>query len=252
MNRTQLNNPVPPDAWFWSHDIRSQGLGDLMLPDMQLMRLSAYGDGASRRLAAVAYRQGSREPSSYILDRLPLDLQNELARAAGSPVSLTVEIVDEQPRFSAVLQRQEGLCPAAFFFGLTKSDLIRHVMDGRRQPRDLVTYQIRGVRWYAALFEVATSPVELMVEVDEDDLRRWLKRGDHVLTRLRGYGEPGARRFLAMARKMSVGAWHWYDNLAPDQVAERLAAHRAYPADLDAHRVGTDPVRFSVVMYAES
>lgn len=250
LNRTQLNNPHPPQSWFWSHDILHKSVGDVMLPDMQLMRLAAYGEAPRRRFAAWAYRQGCVEPSSYIVDRSAPEMRNELARSIGQPVSLTVEEVEGQARFSLVLQRC-NVSPAGFVTGMSEAALRQLMQEGQRQPRDLVTYRENGQRWYAALLEDATSPFQIYSGVSAEELQRQLKKSGMVLTRLRGYDEGGARKFLAVARQMNVGSWAWYDGLTADKVAEALDKESGYPVDLDVHWGAEQQPRYSLVLYRD-
>jgi hypothetical protein len=250
LNRTQLNNPHPPQSWFWSHDILHKSVGDVMLPDMQLMRLAAYGEAPRRRFAAWAYRQGCDEPSSYIVDRSAPEMRNELARSMGQPVSITVEEIDGQARFSVVLQRC-GVSPATFVTGMSEAALRQLMQDAQRQPRDLVTYRENGQRWYAALLEDATSPFQIFNGVGVEALQRQLKKTGMVLTRLRGYDEGGTRTFLAVARQMNVGSWAWYDNLTADKVAQALDKDNGYPVDLDVHWGVEQQPRYSLVLYRD-
>ena len=250
MNRTQLNSPIPPESWFWSHDIRPDTVGNLMMPGMQLMRLSAYGEEEDLRFASWSYRQGCTDASSYIIDRSANDLQNELARSVGHPVGLTIHRDAGRNKFSLVLQRC-GISVASLVTGLSPTDLLDLGRQGQKQPRDIVTYIENGVRRYAALLEEATSPFVILVDADASEVEQAVKKAGMVMIRVRGYEVNGQRRYVTVARKMSVGSWRWLDGLTSDAVARELESGKGYPVDLDVYKDASGQVRYSLVMYRD-
>lgn len=250
MNRTQLNSPIPPESWFWSHDIRPDTVGDLMLPSMQLMRLAAYGEGEDLRFASWSYRQGCTDASSYIIGRSANDLHNELARSVGHPVGLTIHRDAGHNRFSLVLQRC-GISVASLVTGLSASELLEIGRQGQKQPRDIVSYIENGVRRFAALLEEATSPFVILVDADASEVEQAVKKAGMVVIRVRGYEVDGQRRYVTVARKMSVGTWRWFDGLTSDAVARELDTGKGYPVDLDVYKDRSGQVRYSLVMYRD-
>ena len=221
-----------------------------MMPGMQLMRISAYGKAEGLRYAAWSYRQGCDDASSYLLDRSANELHNELARSVGHPVGLTNHWDAGRNRFSLVLQRC-GVSAASLVTGLSAPDLLGLSRQGQKQPRDVVTYVENGMRRFAVLLEEATSPFVVLVDADAREVEQSLRKLGMVLVRLRGYEVNEQRRFVAVARKMTVGSWKWFDGLTADAVASELNGGNGYPVDLDAHKDSSGQIRYSLVMYRD-
>src|ERR1051325_1328044 len=102
----------PPQAWFWSHDIRGDQIKYVVTPGTQLIRLSSYGGPERRRFAALMYKEAGPE-RSYAIDLDAAALAAHLADTGARPVAITVDASDAGPRFSVVLQQGPGpLCSA--------------------------------------------------------------------------------------------------------------------------------------------
>src|SRR5262245_19706364 len=79
-----------PDAWFWSHDIRSDQIKHVVTPGMHLMRLSSYGSGERRRFAALLYKEPGPE-RGYAFDLTAAALESQLRESGARPVAITVD-----------------------------------------------------------------------------------------------------------------------------------------------------------------
>src|SRR5690349_680351 len=101
----------PPEAWFWSHDIRADQIKYVVTPGMLVMRLSSYGSGDARRFAALMYKEAGLE-RSYAVDLDAAALATKLQDTGARPVAITV--TEGAPlRFHVVLQQGPGpLCSA--------------------------------------------------------------------------------------------------------------------------------------------
>jgi hypothetical protein len=223
---------MPPESWFWSHDIRPDQVGSIRMPGMRLVRLSCYGDGDRRRFAALVHQEPGPE-RTYLLDAAV----DELSRTTGHPVAVTAN----GGRFSVVLAADSG--PATVRAGLDEAELL-----ARQGVVDLATYVEAGTRRYAVVLAADPAPVRLFTAVTAAELEARLKELDATPVRLRGYAENGRQLLAAVAEPSAPGirSW-WYADLDADEVAGRLERHRAYPIDLDATRDARG-VRFTVVM----
>lgn len=235
-----------PDAWFWSHDIRSDQIKYVVTPGMHLMRLSSYGSGERRRFAALLYKDAGSE-RSYAVDLSAAALAAQLAETGARPVSITVaaEEADGSPRFSLVLQHGPGpVCSA--HVDLDEAG-VRALIDETHGIADLATYAVDGARRYAVIVEERTGPSWLLTGVTPHELDSRLLELDASLVRVRAYVEDGKPALAAVAERSRGGAWAWYTDLDADAVARNLENNRAYPIDLDATRDARG-TRFAVVM----
>src|SRR5678815_4123255 len=107
-SRGAMHARKPPEAWYWSYDIKPDDIGAILVPGARLVRLSSYRKGTSPRFAALAYK----EPGPA--RRHALDLEAAAAaRLVGEtgerPISITVDPGPggpgaDAPRFSLVLE----------------------------------------------------------------------------------------------------------------------------------------------------
>jgi hypothetical protein len=213
-----------PDAWFWSHDIRADQVGNVVSPGMHLMRLASYGGGERRRFAALVYQEAGPER------RWALDLT-----------------VDEAPRrrFSIVVQHGPG--PLSSVQVGLDDDALRALVDDHHCIADLVTYADGGARRYAAIVEERPGPSWVLTGVTAHELDARLLELGAALVRLRSYSDGGQRLLAAVAERPRAASWAWYADLDADTVARSLESNDAYPIDLDAVR-DERGVRFTVIM----
>jgi hypothetical protein len=235
-----------PEAWFWSHDIRSNQIDHVVTPGMRLMRLSSYGPRERRRLAALVYKEPGPE-RSYVLDLDAAALEAHLRDTGVRPVAITADD-GEVPRFSVVVETGPGpLCSAHVDLDEAQA---RALIDERHGIADVVTYVAAGARKYAVIREERTGPSWLLTGVSAHELDAKLLELDATLVRLRAYVDGGRPALVAVAERAKVGSWAWYSDLDPDAVARNLEANEAYPVDLDATRHERG-LRFTVVMYRD-
>lgn len=241
----------PPETWFWSHDIKPTQIGSVVTPGSRLVRLSSYGEAASRRFAALVYQEAGPE-RSYALDLDAAALAAKLKETGARPVGITVDADPATPRFSVVLETGPG--PLASVHVDLDEAGAQALIDDQHGIADLATYQVGGARRYAVILEDRGGPSWLITGVTAAELDARLLALGATLTRVRGYlepggaGEAGAPRFAAVAERSRQAGWAWYAGLDGDGVARQLETNAAYPFDLDATR-GDRGVRFTVVMY---
>src|SRR6185503_16564361 len=234
----------PPEAWFWSHDIRADQIKHVVTPGMHLMRLSSYGSGDRRRFAALVYKDGGSE-RSYAVDLDAAALEAKLGETGARPVAITVDADEANPRFSVVLQHGPGpLCSA-------RVDLdeagVGALLDGEHVIADIATYVAGGARKFAVVVEERTAQSWLLTGLTPHQLDTRLLELDASLVRLRAYADGGQPRLVAVAERSRGAGWAWYADLDGDAVARNLENNGAYPVDLDATR-DSRGTRFSVVM----
>jgi hypothetical protein len=234
----------PPEAWFWSHDIRADQIKHVVTPGMHLMRLSSYGSGDRRRFAALVYKEpGPDRAYAVDLDAAALDAQ--LRDTGARPVAITASADEANPRFSVVLQHGPGaLCSA-------RVDLdeggVRALLDDQHAIADIATYVAGGARKYAVIVEERSAPSWFLTGLTPHQLDARLLELDASLVRLRAYVEGGQQQLVAVAERSRGVGWAWYTDLDGDAVARNLENNAAYPIDLDAIRDARG-TRFSVVM----
>lgn len=229
----------PPDSWFWSHDIEPDQIKSVAMPGSRLLRLSSYGHGAARRFAALLYQEAG-SPRTWALDLDPAALAAKLAEGARA-VGITVDALDDGPRFSVVLETGPGPVSAVH------TDLdeagVRALLDGHHAIADLATYVAAGVRKYAVIVEEREVQAWFLTGSSQDIDSKLLSTGAQ-LTRVRGRG----RELAAVAEKAGKSQrWAWYADQTGDGVAKQLESNDAYPIDLDATR-DERGTRFTVVM----
>lgn len=238
----------PPESWFWSHDIQTNHVDDVVLPGMHLMRLSIYGAGKMRRFAAISFREVGAE-SVYLVDVAAADLETKIRDAGAHPVSITADVDGGQLRFSLVLHKGPGSL-YALHTELDEAGLAA-LADDRHCIADFTTYVVDGARKYAAIVEERTGPCWVLTNVTAAELDAKLLELGATLVRLRSlHGAEGARRFTAVAERINVGRWAWYADIDGDTVARHLNNNDAYPFDLEAYR-DERGVRYNVVMYRD-
>jgi hypothetical protein len=246
----------PPEAWFWSHDIRGDQIKHVVTPGMHLMRLSSYGSGERRRFAALVYKEPGAD-RSYAIDLDAAALAAQLGETGARPVAITVDSAEAgPPRFSVVLQHGPGpLCSA--HVDLDEAG-VRALIDDQHGIADVATYVAGGVRQYAVIVEERTPgssapgfPREaqswFFAGVTPHQLDARLLELDASLVRLRAYSEDGKQALVAVAERSRGAGWAWYTDLDGDAVARSLENNSAYPIDLDATR-DQRGTRFTVVM----
>lgn len=237
----------PPESWLWSHDIAPEYIDDVLMPGMHLARLSSYGAGKNRRFAAIVYREPGIE-GHYLRDVPAAELDDKIAGMAARPISITAAEIDGQPRFSLALQK--GPEPKTrVLTGLDEAGLSQLANDQQRIA-DFTTYVDGGVRKYAAIVEERPGPSMIFTRVTAEELDAQLRKHSVTPLRIRGFSENGVRYVTAVAERLDVGKWAWYDNIDGDTVGSKLEKHNAYPFDLEAYRTDQG-VRFTVVMYRD-
>jgi hypothetical protein len=236
----------PPEAWFWSHDIRSNQIGHVVTSGMRLMRLSSYGPSERRRFAALVYKEPGPE-RRHVLDLDAAALEAHLRDTGARPVAITVDNA-AVPRFSVVVETGPGpLCSA--HTGLDEAGA-RALIDDGHGIADFATYVAGGARKYAVIREERSAPSWLLTGVTAHELDGRLLELGATLVRLRAYVEDGRPMLAGVAERSRVASWAWYSDLDPDAVARNLETNDAYPVDLDATR-NENGLRFAVVMYRD-
>jgi len=234
----------PPEAWFWSHDIRADQIKHVVTPGMHLMRLSSYGAAERRRFAALMYKEPGAE-RSYAIDLDAAALAAHLADSGARPVAITVDASGESPRFSVVEQQGPGpLCSA--HVDLDEA-AVRALIDDQHGLADVATYEVGGARRYAVVVEERTAPSWFLAGVTAHELDAKLLELDASLSRVRAYTDGGRPLLAAVAERARGPSWAWYTDLDGDAVARNLENNSAYPIDLDATRDARG-TRFTVVM----
>jgi hypothetical protein len=235
----------PPEAWYWSYDIKPDDISSILVPGARLVRLSSYRKGPSPRFAALAYQEPG-PPRRHALD-LEAAAAASLVRESGErPVGITVDTADGSPRFSLVLETGPG--PVAGLHLDLDEAAARALIDDEHGIVDLATYTAGGARRYAAIVGERTGPSWLFTGVTGPELDARLVEHGAALLRVRAYTEGNRQLFAAVAERADPGPWAWYPALDPDGVARTLERNEAYPVDLDATR-DDQGLRFSVVMY---
>ena len=237
----------PPEAWSWSHDIKSDQIDSLTMPGWHLMRLSSYGKNDHRRFAAVVFKEPGSEPG-YALDLDAAAIEARLRETGAQPVAITVDADGSQPRFSLVLQNRLGRL-SSLHVDLDEAG-VHALLDDDHRIADFVTYIVAGVRKYAVILEERSGPSWFFTHITAHELDVQLAQLDANLLRVRVYVEEGQQKFAAVAERSNVGKWSWYADLDADAVASKLDRNNAYPFDLDATR-DERGVRFTVVMYRD-
>ncbi|MXS83800.1 hypothetical protein [Nitrosomonas oligotropha] len=237
----------PPESWLWSHDIAPEYIDDVLMPGMHLARLSSYGTGKNHRFAAIVYRESGVE-GHYLRDVPAAELDDKIAGMAARPISITTAEIDGQPRFSLALQKNPEP-KTRVLTGLDEAGLSQLAKDQQRIA-DFTTYVDGGVRKYAAIAEDRPGPSIILTRVTAEELDAQLRKHNVTPLRIRGFSENGVRYFTAVAERLDVGKWAWYDDIDGDTVGSKLEKHNAYPFDLEAYRTDQG-VRFTVVMYRD-
>lgn len=236
----------PPQAWFWSYDIKTDNIDSILL-GVRLMRLSSYHIGAKQRFAALMYEEPGPARSYALL----ADAAEAAARVRDTghrPVAVTVDTSGEAPRFSLVLEQGPGPV-TSLHLDLDEAGA-RALLDGKHAIVDLATYPAGGGRRYAVIVEERAAESWLITGATAGQVDEQLLAHGAVLVRARPYAEGGRRLFAAVAERVDPGGWAWYSGLDPDAVAKRLEKNKAYPIDLDAWWED-DALRFCVVMYRD-
>ncbi|HWU87645.1 MAG TPA: hypothetical protein VN253_10245 [Kofleriaceae bacterium] len=234
----------PPEAWFWSYDIKPTNIDSILL-GVRLMRLSSYHIGTKQRFAALMYQ----EPGPARGYALLLDAAAAVQRVRDTgerPVSVTVDTSGETPLFSLVLETGPG--PVASLHVDLDEAGVHALLDDQHVVADLATYTAGGARRYAVIIEERTAPSWLFTGVTAHELDAKLLERGAALVRIRGYIEDGRHLFAAVAERMAPAPWAWYAAIDADAVAKNLTKNQAYPVDLDASW-DDGRLRFHVVMY---
>jgi hypothetical protein len=240
-----------PETWFWSHDIKPDQIDSVIMPGTRLARLSSYGTGQARRLAALVYKEAGPE-RSYALDLDAAQLAARVRDTGARPISITASQGtasggdDGAPRFSVVLETGPG--PLSSVHVDLDEAAARALIDDHHGIADLATYVTGGGRRFAVIIEERTGPSWLFTGTGPHDLDAKMLELDATLVRLRAYSDGGRSRLCAVAERPRVNGWAWYSDLDGDAVARNLEGNAAYPVDLDAVRDDRG-VRFTVVMY---
>lgn len=235
----------PPEAWYWSYDIKPEDIDSVLVPGVRLVRLSSYRKGTSPRFAALAYKEPG-PARRYVLNLEAAAAAKHVEDTGERPVSITVDPGDGAPRFSLVLETGPG--PVARLHLDLDEAAVRALLDDQHGIADLVTYATGEGRRYAAIIDERTGPSYLITGVPALELDAKLVEHGAALVRVRGYQEAGRQLFAAVAERAEPGPWAWYASLDPDAVARNLETNKAYPVDLDATR-DDKGLRFAVVMY---
>jgi hypothetical protein len=238
----------PPETWFWSHDIKPTQIDAVVMPGTRLVRLSSYGEGAGRRLAALVYKEPGPE-RSYALDLDADALAAQVRDSGARPVAITAATAaaDAGPRFTVVFEKGPG--PLSSVHVDLDAAGLRGLIDDQHAITDLATYATGRGRRFAAIVEEHGGPSWVFTDVTAHQLDAELLAHDAALVRVRGYLEAGGPRFAAVAQR-ARGSWAWYADLDGDGVARNLEGNAAYPIDLDAIKTERG-VRFTVVMHRE-
>ena len=243
-------SPNPPEGWLWSHDINPKYVSDADVPEMHLTRISAYGENDLRRFAAIIYRVANTE-SITLPELTAAGIEPGIAASGARPVSITVGSVNGETRFSLVLHKGPGP-QSKVWIDLDETTLKQLPTDSNRIA-DFATYTVDGVRKYAAIVEEYPGPSTVFTHLTAKELDAQLRKYKATPVRIRGYYEGEARYFSAVAERLNVGEWNWYDEINADKVAKKLDSHHGYPFDLDAYRQpGSEyGVYYTVVMYRD-
>jgi hypothetical protein len=237
----------PPESWMWSSDIDPQHIADALMPGMNLMRLSVYGNDNRRRFASISYREPGGE-GHYLQDVAAAELESKIAGMHARPVSITAGETDDQPRFSLAMQKGSGPVTKVHT-GFDEAGFNQLVNDQRRIA-DFTAYVSNGVRQYAAIVEERPGPSLIFSRVTAKELDAQLRKHGVTPVRIRGFSENGVRYFTAVAERLDIRKWAWYDDIDGDTVASKLESNKAYPFDLEAYRTAQG-VRYTVVMYRD-
>ena len=200
----------PPESWFWSHDIEPDHIDDVLLPGMHLARLSVYGGGKNRRFAAISFRESGIE-SIYLQDIAAAELDSKIADIQAYPLSITADEVNGQPYFSLVLQK--GSAPKTSVHTELDETGLSRLIDDQHRISDFTTYVAGGIRKYAAIVEERSGPSSVFIHVTAKELDTKLREHNVTPVRLRGFSESGVRYFTAVAERLDVGNWAWYDDI---------------------------------------
>ena len=194
----------PPESWIWSSDIDPQHVADALMPGMNLMLLSVYGNDNRRRFASISYREPGGE-GHYLQDVAAAELESKIAAMNARPVSITAGETDDQPRFSLAMQK--GSEPKAkVLIGLDEAGLSKLVNDQQRIA-DFTAYIDGGMRKYAAIVEERPGPSLIFSRVTAKELDAQLRKHGVAPVRIRGFSENGVRYFTAVAERLDVGKW---------------------------------------------
>lgn len=237
----------PPESWLWSHDIAPDYIDDVLMPGWHLTRLSSYGTGTNRRFAAIVYRQPGIE-GHYLRDVTAAELDDKIAAMNARPVSITAGETDNQARFTLALQ-QGSESKTKILIGFDEAGLSKSVNDQQRIA-DFTAYIDGGMRKYAAIVEERPGPSLIFSRVTAKELDAQLHKHGVTPVRIRGFSENGVRYFTAVAERLDIGKWAWYDDIDGDTVASKLESNKAYPFDLEAYRTAQG-VRYTVIMYRD-
>ncbi|PXX17627.1 hypothetical protein [Nitrosomonas ureae] len=240
----------PPASWFWSHDIDPAHIHDVMMPGMHLVRLSVYGNDKRRRFASISYAEESEIKSIYLQDIAVTDLDDNIARTGARPISITGSKIKDQLRFSLALHKDPG--PKTTVHTDLNEAGLNQLISPQHRISDFTVYIVDGTPKYAAIVEERPGPSIVLARVSAAELEVHLRDNNLTPIRVRGFSEGGIRYFTAVAERIDVADWHWYDNLDSDTLAQKLDANNAYPFDLDTYRTEDDvhAVRFTVIMYS--
>jgi len=228
---------MPPESWFWTHDGQQHQVNTVVTAGSRLIRLSAYGSGASRRFAGLVYRDGGPERTYQ------MDLDAAAATACPHPVAVTV---DDERRFWVVMEPARA-APSSLRVHL-EATTVRAALAAGAHIADLATYVSDGTRYYAVVLDERPGPCWLLAGVTAGELRSGLRRLHAKPTLIRAH--PDEPRFTAVAVPADRPPRYWYTDLTGDQVASRLERKGSYPTDLDAIRTPAG-VRFTVTMRRE-
>lgn len=240
----------PPASWFWSHDIDPNHIHDVVLPSKHLVRLSVYGRDKMRRFASISYAEPGIE-SVYLQDIAVTELENKIASIEARPISITGDDIHGQLRFSLILLKGPG--PKTTVHVDLNDAEFKQLSSDQQRISDFTTYVVDGIRKYAAIVEERGGPSLIFTRIIAQELKAELRKNNVTPVRVRGFSESGIRYLTAVAERLDVGDWNWYDAIDGDTVAKKLDANNAYPFDLDAYRTedGSHEVRYTVIMYRD-
>lgn len=106
------------------------------------------------------------------------------------------------------------------------------------------------MRKYAAIIEERPGPSMIFTRVTAEELDAQLRKHSVTPMQIRDFYENGVRYFTAIAERLDVGKWTWYNDIDGDTVGSKLEKHNAYPFALEAYRTGQG-MRFTVIMYRD-
>jgi hypothetical protein len=243
----------PPESWTWVYDIEpsQDHFESLQMPGWNQMRLSAYGSNKSRRFAAISFREpeiASNFKTVYLRDITINELSDKVTANQARPLSITADVVNDQLLYTLVLQQGAG--PKTYVHvDLDESGLMQ-LTNPQHRISDFATYVVGGIRKYAVIVEERPGPSLVLSRVTQKELDATLRKHNVTPIRIRGFSEGGERYFTAIAERLDVGEWAWYDNIDADTVGAKLDKHNAYPFDLEAFS-DERGVRFTVIMYRD-